>query len=365
MTERRSEATWNESRQMWVLRVQKDGERKAFYSTTRGIKGRREVEAKADKWLSVGTAEMRFSAAWERYLQHVKASTGTGNYKNVEKNGRLYILPLLKIKKLNKITRSDWQDCINEMAGRELSERTCKNVISTITAFLSFCDGENWEFNPIKKALTIPSGAAPIKEKRVLQPPALKVLFSDPSCPWDGGIAPAWYIYAWRFYVATGLRRGELAGLRREDVGGAALHIRRSINNLREVTHGKNENARRTVALSKVAAGILRDQQAMLAEHGVCSEWVFPDRHGECSHPAAIAKYWRKYCAYHGISCTVHELRHTFVSINKIDMPLELLKATVGHSVDMDTIGVYGHEIDGEKERAAQYIDEALSKFLD
>ena len=45
-------------------------------------------------------------------------------------------------------------------------------------------------------------------------------------------------------------------------------------------------------------------------------------------------------------------------------MPLELLKATVGHSSQMDTLGVYGHEINGEKERAAQIIDTVFGRIL-
>jgi hypothetical protein len=46
-------------------------------------------------------------------------------------------------------------------------------------------------------------------------------------------------------------------------------------------------------------------------------------------------------------------------------MPIELLKSVVGHSASMDTIGVYGHELEGEKQLAAQYVDSAFGKLLD
>ena len=45
-------------------------------------------------------------------------------------------------------------------------------------------------------------------------------------------------------------------------------------------------------------------------------------------------------------------------------MPLELMKATVGHSESMNTYGVYGHEIEGERERAAQIIDGIFNGIL-
>jgi integrase len=363
-TDSRAEAVWNDQQERWVLRVQMDGKRKAFYSSTKGYKGRREVEAKADSWLRSGTAERRFCEAWQRYLEHVQRNTGTGNHINIERQGRLYLIPTLRQRKLSSITRNDWQACITEMAERGLSARTCRNVISTINAFLTFCDGENWEFAPIKKPLTIPPAAVPEKPKQALQPPELRTLFEDPSCPFNGRIESAFYIHAWRLLVATGLRRGELAGLRREDVTNV-ITIKRSINQQREETHGKNDNARRTMALTSIAAGILDDQRAMLDRLGIESDWIFPNQYGECSDPSMIAKHWRKYREYHGITCSIHELRHTFVSINKIEMPIELLKSVVGHSASMDTIGVYGHELEGEKQLAAQYVDSAFLKILD
>lgn len=173
----------------------------------------------------------------------------------------------------------------------------------------------------------------------------------------------AFYIYAWRFYGATVLRRGELCGLKNEDVQGV-LSVRRSINSLGEETLGKNDNARRTMRLTGIASEILTEQKIMLDRLGIHSEWAFPDEHGERSDPNHVYKMWAKYRKDHNIECTIHEMRHTFISINKIDMPLELLKGIVGHSVSMDTIGVYGHELDGEKELAAQYVDSAFSRIL-
>lgn len=365
--ERRAEAKWIESKKYWEIKVQKNGVRDSFRSSTKGRKGKHEAEAKADKWLATGTSEMRFDAAWELFMKQVKANTGTGNYINTEKAGRLYLLPSLRLKKLSSITRSDWQSCITSMVEKRdkpLSERTCRNTISTINSFLTFCDGEHMEFSPIKKPLTIPSNATPTKEKKILQPDGLRILFSDSKMPYRKKVIDAFYINAWRFYVVTGLRRGELVGLRQEDVS-RLLTVRRNINNLLEETHGKNDNARRTMVLSNIASSILADQRRMLENLGIKSKWVFPDPHGERSDPNLVYKHWKKYCEYHGFESTVHELRHTFVSINKVGTPEVLIKSLVGHSVSMDTIGVYGHEVDGEKELAAQYVDAAFNKIFD
>lgn len=364
-TERRAEACWIESKGYWQIKVQKNGVRKPFTSSTKGRKGKHEAEAKADKWLAKGTTEMRFVSAWDSYLESLKTGSGTGNYKNNEQYGRLHLMPFLKHKKLHKITRMDWQQCINEMANEKgLAERTCRNVISSIMAFISFCEGENWEVMPIKKKLTIPNTATPEKEKTILQPDALKVLFSDDSFPYRNKVIPAFYIHAWRFYIVTGLRRGELVGLKNEDVG-TTLSIKRNVNNYLEETHGKNENARRIMKLGEIASSIIAEQREMLKQMGIESKWVFPDKYGERSDPRLIYKQWVRYMQFHGFDeCSIQGMRRTFVSINKVDTPLELIKMLVGHSVSMDTIGVYGAEVDGEKERAATYVDNAFKQVL-
>ena len=45
-------------------------------------------------------------------------------------------------------------------------------------------------------------------------------------------------------------------------------------------------------------------------------------------------------------------------------MPLELLKMVAGHSKSMDTIGIYGHIIEGDQERAAQIMDSTFLSLI-
>ena len=49
----------------------------------------------------------------------------------------------------------------------------------------------------------------------------------------------------------------------------------------------------------------------------------------------------------------------------KSDMPEELLKNIVGHTVKMDTTGIYGHEFDGDMKRSSSLIDEVFSRYQD
>ena len=71
-----------------------------------------------------------------------------------------------------------------------------------------------------------------------------------------------------------------------------------------------------------------------------------------------------RYCEYNNIPvCTPDGLRHTFVSIAKV-LPAGLVKSLVGHSEDMDTFGVYGHELNGDAQQQANALNSIFSRLL-
>ena len=70
------------------------------------------------------------------------------------------------------------------------------------------------------------------------------------------------------------------------------------------------------------------------------------------------------YCMSNNIDyVSLYELRHTFVSIVKA-LPEGTVKQIVGHSQDMDTFGIYGHEISGDDEKAAKSIDNIFNNLI-
>jgi integrase len=363
---RTAEAIWIESKKYWQIKVQRNGVRKAFTSSIKGRKGKHEAEAKADEWLDSGTEDMRFDVAAKMFLDDIQRRTGRSNYENNEWAMRLYILPEIKARKLSTITKAMWQCCILRGAEAGLSRRSCSNVRSTIMGFISFAESNRWKIEKQDaKKFTIPNTAAPKKEKIILQPAEIHMLFENDTVTNRGKPVFTRNIYAWRFYVVTGLRRGELCGLRKDDLIGNALIIKRNINTYGQETSGKNDNARREILLPDVAIQVLKDQKEMLMREGViASEWIFPNKYGERMNPKYVYTTWKRFALQHGIKSSLHDLRHTFISVNKSDLPLVLMKSVIGHSKSMDTYGVYGHDVEGEKERAAQIVDGVFAKII-
>ena len=376
MAERKNEAVWLEKYGRWQIKVQFDGERRTFSSSTPGRKGKIEAEKKADAWLTTGLASgnVRLGKLWDEYVADLLdrfGETGT-SYRQPELMGRRYIVPRLQYKRISSITPKDWQDCIDaayresKARSKPLSEKTLKVLRATITSFWKYCrsrripiDYHRDEDGP----LTIPRDAVTV-EKSILTPDDVRTLFAVDTIPHRGKQEPCWYIHAWRLLVTTGLRPGELTGLQWEDISDTRLSVRRSVNALGEITSGKNKNARRVIELPAIAKDILAAQRQMLQSSGIISPWIFPAHDGAVSEPRNIYRQWQTYCRLHGMTQTsLYELRHTMISIN-VEMPEALLQQMVGHSRSMDTRGTYGHAIDDFRHETAQKVDTALGKII-
>lgn len=370
MAERKNEAVWREPRKMWQINVQKDGVRKSFYSSIEGKKGKIEAEKKADKWLatSANKDNAKFGKVWDEWLQRLLKTNGEQSsiYYNTETYGRLYILPYLKLRRLASITQQDWQDVIDDLyATKKLSKATLTFVRGVMTSFWRYCHKSRYALER-PDDIEIPRNAK-VGVRKILQPSDLTVLMREDGSVRNGKPTPhlrCHYIYAWRFQVLTGLRPGELIGLKNEDIVGNVLTVSRAINISNVITPGKNKNARRSMVLNEYALNVLNDQRAYLKECGITSEWVFPAVDGSHAHERTVNQRLGAFCDVYGITrVTLYELRHTFVSINA-DVPDALLKQIVGHSESMDTRGVYGHEVEGQKEQTAALVQAALDKVL-
>ena len=84
MGKRTNTASWNGKQ--WRIAVQKDGQRRYFYSSTQGRAGQREANAKADAWLDSGVCAkggrvVDVGAVW---LRSVELSTSADNYRPLE-----------------------------------------------------------------------------------------------------------------------------------------------------------------------------------------------------------------------------------------------------------------------------------------
>lgn len=365
MSDRTNEAKWIESRGHWRIDVQKDRVRKSFYSSTPGRKGKIECHKKADKWLSDGLSNttVRVGDLMQMWIEHQKILTSKSAWRQYETYVRLYFEPL-RIMKIEKLTEQDFQEVLDELAARGMARKTISNVRGAASSFCKWCRKHNYTQLRVDDLTIAP--IAKKAEKHVLSVDDYQKVMSTTETTYRGKTCTDWYIHAYRFALVTGLRPGELIGLRWASVDRSAqvIRISEAINWYGEHTRGKNENARRIVPIGQVAVDILKSQYEMLKEHHILSEYVFPNKNGLHTSQEALLNAWHRFQEHNGMKrLTMYELRHTFVSSQK-GLPEGMLRDVVGHSRDMDTFGTYGHLFGNSQSEAAQHIDENVNKIL-
>ena len=335
----------------WRIRFMQEGRAFSFSSKTPGPKGRKEVMAKFDKWYySEGTGEKTVSRVASEFLEDVAARRGASSeaYTQYERYIRLYIVPRCGSRKICKMTLRDWQRIINEAQGakKPLSEKTLKSLRGIIMGIIKF-GYQDYQCELLRGDLYIPRGRYK-GEKEILQNYDIKKLL-EPS--------DLWYHPLFCFLLLTGMRPGEALGLQVSDFSYNRVTIRRAINAKKQITEGKNENARRVIPIGELADGILRQTIRRNEEMNLNTEWIFCSPDGSQGNQSTMRNHWNQLKKERGLPGSVYSLRHTFISMMKSVLPEQSIKDVVGHSVSMDTFGTYGHIIEGEDKKIAQVID--------
>ena len=364
MGKRTGSAYWVENRCQWRIDVQKNGVRKSFYSSTPGRAGKRECHEKADAWLDDGIVDTRrkVSDMAVMYMDELKATTSQSHWRQYENYMNNYICKFIGNIRMDDLTEQHFQTVINKAYQQGKAKKTLENMRACEKNFLKFCR-KCKVTTLLCEDIRISKGAES-SEKSILQPDDLRKLFTLDCNFTRGKEHTEHFIYAFRFAVVTGLRPGEIVGLQRRDITGDILHVMRAVNYYGETTKGKNENARRAFKLSPLALKILEEQFHFMAFKNIVSPYVFPSEDGTVAVQQTYAKHLKRFCEYHEITAaTPYELRHTFVSVAKT-LPAAMLKTLVGHSEDMDTLGVYGHIVDGELDFAAGKVNELFTAIL-
>lgn len=361
---RTNTAKWIESAGRWQINVQKDGIRKTFVSSKHGRTGQAEANRKADQWLDDGVTNVKakVTQSYEQYINNLKISTSKSHWQQYDSIFRNHIIPQIGNVRVENLNEQHLQTVINKAYSKGVSKKYLINIRACLMSFVKFCR-KNKLTTLFPEDLIIPREAKE-REKYILQPNDLKTLFEEDTTLFSGSPQRDPLIYAYRFHVLTGLRPGELIGLKWSDIKNDTVYLRRSVNTFGETTTGKNRNAQRNFALNKFTAAILSEQQKLLDELNIHSEYVFCRQNGELLQSGYYYKRWKVYRDFHNMPpVTPYELRHTFVSAVK-SLPEGYLKNLVGHSKNMDTYGTYSHEMNGDMKETAVLVQSIFEQIL-
>lgn len=171
----------------------------------------------------------------------------------------------------------------------------------------------------------------------------------------------------WLTLATTGMRRGEVLGLRWEDVDLAAPTI--SIRQTRVMlgyepltSTPKTRRGKRLMALDPGTASALREnsrrQEEELLEAGPAgnhSGYVFTRPDGEPYHPEKVSKLFRKAARNAGLPpIRLHDLRHTYATLAlSAGVHPKIVSERLGHASIGITLDCYSHCLPALSEEAA------------
>ena len=237
---------------------------------------------------------------------------------------------------------------------RGLSPKTVRNIHQILSSALKLAQEQ-------RIILTNPAEgcALPKVEHREMKTLPVEQLQSFLREAKDSGVFELYYLE-----LATGLRRGELLGLKWEDIDleHGDLRVRRQIARINgKVVEAplKTKNAYRTLPLAEDTISILNEQKKKVGS----SPWVFPSATGGPISPDSVLHMLHRVLKRAGLpQVRFHDLRHTFATLalqNGVD--IKTVSGMLGHFSAGFTLDTYAHVTTSAQKAAANTMGKLLS----
>ena len=312
-------------------------------------------------------------AQWlDEWLEkHMTGTVRPGTLEGYRKDMDNHVKPYLGEKLLIKLTSDDLRELYQLLLerGRKLPRQNCGPGLAPATvrgihttlhhALKTAADGGLIPFNPAEK-VTPPS--VPNTPKRVLTHDQLEKFLC--AIRFD----PIWHDF---FYteLTTGLRRGELCGLKWEDFDSdvGTLKVRRTIHARKggtlEAGETKTYAGQRTILLPYSTTQLLKERKT-----AALTQWIFPDplRPERPVNPNSAYRRLKELLNQAELpSLRFHDLRHTFAThalASGVDA--KTLSRILGHTKASFTLDTYTHVTGDMHRNAAEIVGNVITEWL-
>jgi integrase len=317
---------------------------------------RRAEREKGESYFKPKAGKERFAQLWDEFLASRRPKEVTPTFDRDVSYGNSLILPHLgtyEIARLDAVVLQKW---VNELAEAGKARATVEKALQLVMAALRFAvDHKKLPKAPERRLVNLPN-VRHSSPARFLTLEELASLLSE----FDAHYTPLVFTAAF-----TGLRWGELAGLKAKDVNLAEGHL--TVNHALKEVNGNFHlgepkwNSRRTIHLPADLVEVLRGSLAAIGDGN-----VFTSREGTLLRRSNFRRReWlpavRKSV---GIPMRFHDLRHTHAAllIANNENP-KVIQERLGHKDISTTLNVYGHLMPGLGKDAADRLNGSFVKI--
>ena len=325
----------------------------------------RQAMMDADRGLTFDAGGLRLGDYLDRWLSDsVKDTVRDTTFERYEQIVRLHIQPALGGVRLRNLTPTHVRGLYKDKL-QSRSPRTVQYVHVTLHKALKQAVNDGLIPRNVTEAVKPPQIRQ--EEIRPLMPEQVNVLLSAAR----GDRLEALYVLA----IHTGLRQGELLGLKWEDVDleGGTLQVRRTLTTAKGgpvLSSPKTKGSRRTVKLTQSAIEDLRSHlQRQLGEiDRAGSLWeenglIFASEKGEPLDRRGTVKYqFKKLLKCAGLpDIRFHDLRHTCATLLLgRNVNPKIVSEMLGHASIAITLDTYSHVLPNMQNEAAKAMEDAL-----
>ena len=337
---------------LWVAEYSVGKKRRYFYGKTKKAVADklRERLSLGEMYLAPEADTIRVDEYLVRWLPTVKGTVKERTWTRHEEVVRLHLKTSIGGIKLLKLNALDIQELYLSKLASGLSPRTVQIIHTTLHKALK--QAVRWSLlsKNVAEAVTPPKPQK--KEIRILTTEETKRLLWTAR----GDRFEALYVLA----VTTGMRQGELLGLKWDDIDlhKGTLRVSRTLWE-GKTTPPKTPKANRSIRLTGMAKEALRTH----LERGNGSDWVFSTTSGTPAncHNLTNRSWWPLLKKARLPRIPFHNLRHTAATLLLSQgVHPKLVQELLGHSDIATTLNAYSHVIPSMGGRTASAMEDLL-----
>lgn len=300
----------------------------------------------------------------EQWLPHQKTRIRASTWHRYDELVRGYVLPVAGSTKLQRLRPIDVQRVVDSMLKQGRAPRTVVQAYRVLSSSLT--QAVRWQLIATNPAAAV---KPPRVERATLDVPDREAVLAIMEAAKGSWLEPPLLIAA-----TTGLRRGELLGLRwREvDLKKGLLRITAAVQRVDGdllLVEPKSARGRRTVGIPEMTVkllGSVRKEQAsrrlLLGEAWQDLDLVIEKGDGGPVDPDSLTHAFGKLVRSIGRpGVRLHDLRHAYATaLLRADVHPKIVSEALGHSSTAFTMDTYSHVIPSMQRAAADAIEQVF-----